>query len=114
LADERRREKCGQRFGEMQISSAVGRLVCNRPQLGTDCVLAPAQIGRAMGQLVESQEIFLVGNEQAIDALLRATEMTLRRRFATLCRRSPDADDQNHKADGRYSPSWQSSDLGLG
>ena len=27
------REKCGQRFGETQISSAVGRLVCNRLQL---------------------------------------------------------------------------------
>src|SRR6516225_5750174 len=41
------REKCGQRFGETQISSAVGRLVCNRLQLGTDCVFAPAQIGYA-------------------------------------------------------------------
>jgi len=35
------REKCGQRFGETQISSAVSRLVCNRLQLGTDCVFAP-------------------------------------------------------------------------
>jgi hypothetical protein len=50
------REKCGQRFDETQISSAVGRLVCNRLQLGTDCVFAPAQIGHAMAQLVERQK----------------------------------------------------------
>ena len=80
------REKCGQRFGETQISSAVGRLVCNRLQLGTDCVFAPAQIGHAMAQLVERQKIFLVGCEQALDALLQAAEITLKRRFATLCR----------------------------
>ena len=80
------REKCGQRFGETQISSAVSRLVCNRLQLGTDCVFAPAQIGHAMAQLVERQKIFLVGCEQALDALLQAAEITLKRRFATFCR----------------------------
>jgi|SRR6516164_1174363 len=31
-------EKCGQCFGDTRISNAVGRLVCNRLQLGTDCV----------------------------------------------------------------------------
>jgi hypothetical protein len=62
-------EKCGQRFSETQIGSAVGRLVRDRLQLGADCVLAPPQIGHAVAQLVERQKIFLVGGEQTLDAL---------------------------------------------
>jgi hypothetical protein len=79
-------EKCSQRFSETQIGSAVGRLVRDRLQLGADCVLAPTQIGHAVAQLVERQKIFLVGGEQALDALLQAAEITLKRRFSTFCR----------------------------
>jgi hypothetical protein len=39
-----------------------------------------------VAQLVEQQKIFLVGCEQALDALLQAAEITLKRRFATPCR----------------------------
>ena len=46
-------EKRGQGFGETQINRAVGRLVRDRLQLGTDCVLAPTQIGHAVAQFVE-------------------------------------------------------------
>src|SRR5438445_10779062 len=40
-------EKRGQRFSETQIGGAVGRLVCDRLQLGAGRVLAPAQLGRS-------------------------------------------------------------------
>src|SRR5215471_8827810 len=79
-------EKCGQRFSETQISSAVGRPVRDRLQLRADCVLAPTQIGHAVAQLVERQKILLVGCEQALDILLQAPEITLKRRFSTFCR----------------------------
>src|SRR5882672_4924297 len=38
-------EKRGQGFSETQISGAVGRLVCDRLQLGAGRVLAPTQLG---------------------------------------------------------------------
>ena len=56
-------EKRGQRFSETQIGGAVGRLVCDRLQLGADRVLAPAQLRHAMAQLIERKKVFLVGGE---------------------------------------------------
>src|ERR1700681_3543268 len=44
-------EKRGQRFSETQIGGAVGRLVCDRLQLGAGRVLAPTQLGHAVAQL---------------------------------------------------------------
>ena len=79
-------EKRGQRFGKTQISDAVGCLVCNRLQLGADCILAPTQLGHAVAQLVERQKVFLVGGEQALDALLQAGEIAQKRIFSTFCR----------------------------
>src|SRR5260370_40222732 len=56
-------EKRGQRFSETQIGGAVGRLVCDRLQLGAGRVLAPTQLGHAVAQLVERKKLFLVGGE---------------------------------------------------
>ena len=56
-------EKRGQRFSETHISGAVGRLVCDRLQLGSGRVLAPTQLGHAVAQLIERKKIFLVGSE---------------------------------------------------
>src|SRR5260370_41809448 len=56
-------EQRGQRFSETQIGGAVGRLVCDRLQLGAGRVLAPTQLGHAVAQLVERKKLFLVGGE---------------------------------------------------
>lgn len=56
-------EKRGQRFSETQIGGAVGRLVCDRLQLGAGRVLAPTQLGHAVAQLIERKKVFLVGGE---------------------------------------------------
>src|SRR6202023_356479 len=79
-------EKPGQRFSETQIGGAVGRLVCDRLQLGAGRVLAPTQLGHAVAQLIERKEVFLVGGEQARNALLQTSEIAAKPIFATLCR----------------------------
>jgi hypothetical protein len=56
-------EKRGQRFSETKIGGAVGRLVCDRLQLGADRVLALAQLGHSVAQLIERKKVFLVGGE---------------------------------------------------
>ena len=53
-------EKRSQCFGETQIGGAVGRLLCDRLELGAGRVLAPTQLGHA---LVERKKVFLVGGE---------------------------------------------------
>src|SRR4029077_3120853 len=79
-------EKRGQRFSETQIAGAVGRLVCDRLQLGAGRVLAPTQLGHAVAQLIERKKVFLVGGEQARHALLQTSEIAPKPIFATLCR----------------------------
>src|ERR1700680_1356229 len=79
-------EKRGQRFSETQIGGAVGRLVCDRLQLGAGRVLAPTQLGHAVAQLIERKKVFLVGSEEARDALLQTSEIAPKPIFATLCR----------------------------
>src|ERR1700720_4858335 len=79
-------EKRGQRFSETQIGGALGRLVCDRLQLGAGRVLASTQLGHAVAQLIERKKVFLVGGEQARNALLQTSEIAPKPIFATLCR----------------------------
>src|ERR1700730_10365932 len=50
-------EKRGQRFSETQIGGAVGRMVCDRLQLGAGRVLAPTQLGHTVAQLIERKKV---------------------------------------------------------
>src|SRR6266478_6591676 len=79
-------EKRGQRFSETQIGGAVGGLHCDRLELGAGRVLAPTQLGHAVAQLIERKKVFLVGGEEARDALLQTSEIAPKPIFATLCR----------------------------
>src|SRR5689334_20347989 len=78
-------EKRSQCFSETQIGSAVGRLVCDRFQLGAGRVLAPTQLGHAVAQLIERKKVFLVGGEEARDAFLQTSEIAPKPILATLC-----------------------------
>src|SRR6202040_3962968 len=65
-------EKRSQCFSETQIDGTVGRLGCDRLQLGAGRVLAPTQLEHAVAQLIERKKVFLVGCEDEGDALLQS------------------------------------------
>ena len=69
------RKERGQRFSKAQVGCAVDRLVDDRLQFGVVGLFAPPQVRHALAQLVQREKAFLIGGEQAIDALADASEI---------------------------------------
>jgi hypothetical protein len=69
------RKERGQRFSEAQVGCAVDRLVDDRLQFGVVGLFAPPQVRHALAQFVQREKAFLIGGEQAIDALADASEI---------------------------------------
>jgi hypothetical protein len=79
---EKRRES----FGEAQERSPVCRLVGDRLQLATQCLFALPKRRHALAQLLERQELLLVGDEESFDAFANAGEFAVQALLALLGR----------------------------
>ena len=68
-----------ERVGELEVGLGVVQLGVERVELGTERGLAFAQRGHAVAHLVERDQLFLVGLDQAGDCLVGAGEVALER-----------------------------------
>jgi hypothetical protein len=67
----------GKRFGETQISSSFGALVNQGLQFGVHGPLALPQFGHPGPELVQRDDVFLVGRQQPVHAITDPCEVTL-------------------------------------
>src|SRR5918999_4951064 len=65
--------------GELEVGLGVVQVCLERVELGAQCALALAQRGHAGAQLVERDELFLVGLDQPVDGGLGAGDVALER-----------------------------------
>ena len=65
--------------GELEVGLGVVELCLERVELGAERGLSLAQRGHASAQLVDREELFLVGLDQAVDRALRAGDVALER-----------------------------------
>ncbi len=75
----KKRREC---FREAQIHRPLARLIGDRLQLGAQRLLALTQRRHPLAQLLERQEVFLIGGEYPLDALAHAHQFALHRLFA--------------------------------
>ena len=80
------REERRERLREAQVRRALSGLFGEGVQLGAQRLLALAKGWHALAQLLQRQELLLIGGEQPLDALAHAHQLTLHR-LLTLFRR---------------------------
>src|SRR5579863_4258098 len=70
-------EECRERLGQAQEHGAVAGLIGDGLQLGAHDLLPLAQRGHALAQLLERQQLFLVGVENALYAVSNTSQFSL-------------------------------------
>jgi hypothetical protein len=74
-------QECGEGFFQTQEGCAVVRLVGDRLQLSTECLLALTQPRHALTQLLKRQGSFLIGGEKSFDTFLGMGQLPLQTLF---------------------------------
>jgi hypothetical protein len=72
-------EETLERVGELEVGLGVVQFGVERVELGLDGALALAQGRHSVAQLIERDELFLVGLDQPLDRAVRAGEVALER-----------------------------------